>query len=40
MNTGTSGSVSSMINPDSQSTTVTHAITTSGTTEASTTWGR
>ena len=40
MKTGTSGSVTSMIRADSQSITATAAMTTNGTTEASTTWGR
>ena len=40
MNTGTSGSVSSMISAASRSTNATPAITMTGTTEASTACGR
>ncbi len=40
MNTGTSGSVSSMITAEVASTGTIHAITAIGTTHASTSWGR
>ena len=40
MNTGTSGSVSTMITAASRSTNATHAITRNGTTQASTACGR
>ncbi len=40
MNTGTSGSVSNMISADSRSIGATQSSTATGTTQASTTWGR